>query len=153
MRTLSALAVATLTSLATLTTLTVAPAPAHAEDAMKLVTVITSEHPQTQLMGMVLTMQSLKAGAQTHMLLCGPGGDLALVDAPASATAPQPPQDMSPQGLMKMIMQNGGTVEVCAIYLPGKGAGPEALLEGVGVAAPADMAARLMDDDTRVLSF
>ncbi len=34
---------------------------------------------------------------------------------------------MSPQGLMQKIMEAGATVEVCAIYLPGAGAGPEAL--------------------------
>lgn len=54
-----------------------------------------------------------------------PGGDIALKDAPA--TAPQPPRDMSPQGLMQKIMEAGATVEVCAIYLPGAGAAPEAL--------------------------
>lgn len=129
-------------------------APAHAQDsAAKLVTVITSADAQTQLMGMVLTMQSLKAGASTYMLLCGPGGDLALKEAPDSATAAQPPMGMSPQGLMQKIIAAGATVEVCAIYLPGKGAEADVLLNDIGVAAPPAMAARLMDGDTRVLSF
>ncbi len=118
-----------------------------------LVTVITSENAQTQLMGMVLTMQSIKAGATAHMLLCGPGGDLALKDAPESATAAQPPMGMSPQGLMQKIMEAGGTVEVCAIYLPGKGADASVLLDGITAAAPDAMAARLMAPKTRVLSF
>lgn len=118
-----------------------------------LVTIITSDNAQTQLMGMVLTMQSIKAGANAHMLLCGPGGDLALKDAPESATAGQPPMDMSPQGLMQQIMKAGGTVEVCAIYLPGKGADVSALLDGITAAAPDAMAARLMGPRTRVLSF
>ncbi|PVA11471.1 hypothetical protein DC366_00360 [Pelagivirga sediminicola] len=119
----------------------------------KLVTVITSENAQSQLMGMVLTMQSIKAGASAHMLLCGPGGDLALKDAPEAATAAQPPMGMSPQGLMQQIMQAGGTVEVCAIYLPGKGADASVLLDGITAAAPDAMAARLMAPMTRVLSF
>src|SRR6056297_4048493 len=97
--------------------------PAQAEETPKLVTILTSEDPQTQLMSMVLTMQSLKQGSTTYTLLCGPGGDLALRDAPAAATAPQKPKGMSPQGLMRMIMDQGGTVEVCAIYLPNKGVG------------------------------
>lgn len=118
-----------------------------------LVTVITSENAQTQLMGMVLTMQSIKAGTPAHMLLCGPGGDLALRDAPDSATAGQPPMDMSPQGLMQQIMKAGGTVEVCAIYLPGMGADASVLLDGITAAAPDAMAARLMAPMTRVLSF
>ncbi|PIP95722.1 MAG: hypothetical protein COW75_12045, partial [Rhodobacterales bacterium CG18_big_fil_WC_8_21_14_2_50_71_9] len=83
----------------------------------KLVTVVTSAEPQTQLMAMVLTMQAVQKGAATRILLCGPAGDLGLADAPAAATAPQPPRGMSPQGLMQAIMKAGATVEVCAIYL------------------------------------
>jgi hypothetical protein len=127
-------------------------AAAHAEDD-RLVTVVTSPEPQTQLMAMVLTMQAVQQGTQVHMLLCGPGGDLALRDAPATATAAQPPRDMSPQGLMQAIMDQGGTVEVCAIYLPGRREGPEVLLDGVGVASPPDMAAAMLADDARVWSF
>lgn len=119
----------------------------------RLVTVVTSPEPQTQLMAMVLTMQAVQQGTDVHMLLCGPGGDLALLDAPAAATATQPPRDMSPQGLMQAIMNEGGTVEVCAIYLPGRGESSEVLLEGVGVASPPDMAAAMLDDDASVWSF
>lgn len=122
-------------------------------DDNRLVTVVTSPEPQTQLMAMVLTMQAVQQGADVHMLLCGPGGDLALKDAPASATTPQPPRDMSPQGLMQAIMNEGAKVEVCAIYLPGRGEGPEVLLDGITVASPPDMAAAMLDDDARVWSF
>lgn len=118
-----------------------------------LVTVVTSPAPQTQLMSMVLTMQAVQQGARTRILLCGPGGDIALRDAPASATAPQPPRDMSPQGLMKKIIEAGATVEVCAIYLPGKGAGAESLINGVGVARPPEMAGAMLADDTIIWSF
>jgi len=125
---------------------------AQAEDK-NLVTVVTSSEPQTQLMSMVLTMQAVQQGAKTRVLLCGPGGDIALREAPASATAAQPPKGMSPQGLMSKIMEAGATVEVCAIYLPGKGVGPEALLDGVGVAKPPAMAGAMLADDTVVWSF
>jgi hypothetical protein len=127
---------------------------AQAQQAERLVTVVTSPEPQTQLMAMVLTFQAAQQGAETHILLCGPAGDLALSDAPESATAGQPPRDMSPQGLMQAIRaQTGATVEVCAIYLPGLGADASVLLEGIGVAEPGAMATRLMAEDTRVLSF
>ncbi len=122
-------------------------------DEKNLVTIVTSPEPQTQLMSLVLTMQAVQQGAKTHILLCGPGGDIALKDAPASVTAPQPPRDMSPQGLMTKIMEAGATVEVCAIYLPGAGVGPEALLDGVGVAKPPEMAGAMLADDTIVWSF
>lgn len=125
-----------------------------AQDLSKVVTVVTSPDPQTQLMSMVLTMQAAQQGAQAHILLCGPAGDLALKDAPSTATAGQPPRDMSPQGLMQSIReQTGATVEVCAIYLPGKGADTSILLDGIGVAKPGEMAAQLMAPDARVLSF
>ncbi len=119
----------------------------------QLVTVVTSAEPQTQLMAMVLTMQAVEQGAQVRILLCGPGGDMGLADAPAAATAPQPPRSMSPQGLMTAIMARGATVEVCAIYLPGRGMGPEALLEGVGVAQPPEMAGAMLAPDARIWSF
>ncbi|WP_346895548.1 hypothetical protein [uncultured Roseibium sp.] len=128
-------------------------APVKAEGPDKLVTIVTTPEPQTQLMAMVLTMQSVQQKASARILLCGPAGDLALKDAPESATAPQAPKGMSPQGLMKKIMEAGARVEVCAIYLPNKGGAPEALLDGVGVAKPPEMAGAIMADDTRVMSF
>lgn len=125
-----------------------------ADSQDKLITVVTSADPQTQLMAMVLSFQAAQAGAETHVMLCGPAGDIALKDAPASATDAQPPRGMSPQGLMQMMRdKTGATVEVCAIYLPGKGADASVLLDGITAADPAEMAARLMDEDTRVLSF
>ena len=127
---------------------------AQAESPNKLITILTAPEPQTQLMAMVLTMNAIAAGAQAEMLLCGPAGDIALQDAPASATAGQPPKDASPQGLVKMMMaQKGLKVQVCAIYLPGKGADASILLEGVTAAAPDAMGAAIIADDTTVMSF
>jgi len=132
---------------------TICAGQAMAQDDKKLVTIVGTPEPQTQLMSMVLSMQSMQQGASVYILLCGPGGDLALKDAPESATAPQEPKGMSPQGLMKKIIAQGGTVEVCAIYLPNKGVGMDALIDGVGAAKPPAMAARLLDDNTRIMSF
>lgn len=127
--------------------------PTKADAPDNLVTILTAPEPQTQLMAMVLTMQSLQQKASAHILLCGPAGDLALKNAPVSATEPQAPRDMSPQGLMKKIIEAGGKVEVCAIYLPNKQATPDALLDGISVAKPPAMAAAIMAEDTRVMSF
>ena len=127
---------------------------AMAQDVPDIVTIVTSPDPQTQLMSMVLTMQAAQQGADAHILLCGPAGDIALQDAPESAITGQPPRDMSPQGMMQMIREKTGTtVEVCAIYLPGKGIDQSALIDGVGVAKPPEMAAHLIAPNTRVLSF
>lgn len=144
----------TLTALALIAGTTLGLPAAQADEAKNLVTVVTTDDAQTQLMAMVLTMQSIQQGAKAHILLCGDAADMALKDAPEDATAPQAPKGMSPQGLMKTIMDKTGTkVEVCAIYLPNKGVGADALLDGVTPAAPPAMAAALIADDTTVLSF
>jgi len=126
---------------------------AAAQEAPDLVTVVTAAEPQTQLMAMVLTMQAVEQGNSAHILLCGPGGDMGLAEAPESVTASQKPRDVSPQGLMAAIMERGATVEVCAIYLPNAGLEADALLDGVGVAQPPAMAERMMAEGTRVWAF
>jgi hypothetical protein len=128
--------------------------PAMADAPRHLVTVLTAPEPQTQLMAMVLTMNAVQQGATAQILLCGPAGDIALNEAPASATAGQPPRDASPQGLMRMMMDKHNVkVEVCAIYLPGKGADAAILLDGVTPAAPDAAATAILADDSVVLSF
>jgi hypothetical protein len=127
---------------------------AQAQDANKLVTILTAPEPQTQLMAMVLTMNAIAAGAEAEMLLCGPAGDIALQDAPETATAGQPPRGASPQGLMKMMMADQGLkVQVCAIYLPGQGEDASVLMDGVTVAAPDAMGATIVAPGTTVMSF
>lgn len=129
--------------------------PATADDQRNLVTILTApEPPQTQLMAMVLTLNGVQQGATALILLCGPGGNIALKDAPATATSGQPPRDASPQGLMRMMMdQHNVKVEVCAIYLPGRGADASALLDGVAPAAPDAAARASIADDSVVMSF
>jgi hypothetical protein len=127
---------------------------AQAQDPNKLVTILTAAEPQTQLMAMVLTMNAMAAGAEAEMLLCGPAGDIALKDAPTSATAGQAPKGASPQGLMQMMMQKQNLkVQVCAIYLPGKEADATVLIDGVTAAAPDAMGAAIVAPGTSVMSF
>ncbi|MFN4128967.1 MAG: hypothetical protein ACK4GC_04010 [Paracoccaceae bacterium] len=143
----------TLATIALGTALTVG-STAQADGPNRLITILTAPEPQTQLMAMVLTMNAVAAGAEAEILLCGPAGDIALKDAPASATAGQPPRDASPQGLMKMMMEKSGVkVQVCAIYLPGKAADASVLLDGVTPAAPDEMGAAIVASDTTVMSF
>lgn len=124
------------------------------EQPETLVTILTAPEPQTQLMAMVLAMQAARRGVAPHILLCGPAGDLALKDAPESATAPQPPLDMSPQGLMTNIAgMPGAKVEVCALYLPGLGEDEAVLMDGVTVAQPPAMAGAMIAPGARVTSY
>ena len=128
--------------------------PALADAPERLVTILADADPQTQLMAMVLTNAAVQQGADAQILLCGPAGDIALADAPASATAGQPPRDMSPQGLMMMMMEEADvTVEVCAIYLPGMDADESVLIDGVTAADPGEMAGAIMGESTQVMSF
>jgi predicted peroxiredoxin len=140
--------------LATCAAMTLA-GPALAQEAPEtLVTILTAPEPQTQLMAMVLAMQSAQQGAAPHILLCGPAGDIALKDAPDTATAPQPPRDMSPQALLgKITDMPNAKVEVCAIYLPGKGMQADALMDGVTVAQPPAMAAAMIAPNARIASY
>ncbi len=127
---------------------------AFAEPPKQLVTIVTSANAQTQLMAMVLTMQAVKQGANAHILLCGDAGDMALRDAPKTVSAPQKPKGMSPQKLMKLIMEKTKTsVEVCALYLPNKDIKSSALIDGVTAANPQKMGKRLLVDNVRILSF
>ncbi len=128
--------------------------PTLADAPERLVTILADADPQTQLMAMVLTNAAVQQGADAQILLCGPAGDIALADAPASATAGQPPRDMSPQGLMMMMMEEADvTVEVCAIYLPGMDADESVLIDGVTAADPGEMAGAIMGESTQVMSF
>lgn len=105
-------------------------------------------------MAMVLTLNAVQQGATAQILLCCPAGDIALQDAPESAAAGQPPRDASPQGLMRMMMADHNvTAEVCAIYLPGKGADASVLLDGVTPAAPDAAAQAILADNSIVMSF
>ena len=131
-----------------------AAGPSSAQDVSDLVAVVTSPQPQVQLMSMVLTVQVAQNGVNVHILLCGAAADMALKDAPEAVTAPQPPLNVSPQSFMSILAQNeNATIEVCALYLPGKGIQQTDLIDGIGVATPGDMASLLTAANARVLSF
>lgn len=129
-------------------------APVQAQDAApRLFTTITAAEPQTQLMALILTRAAMDKGAEATILLCGPGGDLALAEAPEAARAPQPPRGLSAQGLLTRLIEAKAKVSVCAIYLPGLGKGPEVLMDGVTVASPAGMAELIVDPAVRMMTY
>ena len=74
-----------------------------------ILTVITTDDPQTQLMALILTRASRMQGSEARILLCSAAGDLALRTPPAAATAPLAPRDMSPHGLLSMLVADGVT--------------------------------------------
>jgi intracellular sulfur oxidation DsrE/DsrF family protein len=55
---------------------------------------------------------------------------------------------------MKMMMETSGLkVQVCAIYLPAKGADTSVLIDGITAAAPDAMGAAIVASNTTVMSF
>ena len=136
-------------------TKTAAPIPiaAVSPSQPKLVTLMSSDDPQTQLLALALTRSAIANGETAHILLCSGAGDLALKAPPAEALATLKPRDESPASMLRALLTEGAKVEVCAIYLPNRPFGAEALLDGVGVANPMAMAKAFAPRDVRVLSF
>ena len=126
------------------------PAAAATAAQQNLLVVITSAEPEVQGMAMVLSRQSLEAGAEVRVLLCGPGGDIALIDAPQQALKPR---NVTPQEMMIGLAAQGVTVEVCALYLPNRDKAPGDLVNGVGVAKPPAIAAAMLAPNTRLFTF
>ncbi len=121
-----------------------------AAETPSLLVVVTSDQPQVQGMAMVLSKQSAAAGAQVQILLCGPGGDLALKGAPQTRLKPR---DVTPQEMLVGLMVEGVTAEVCALYLPNNGKSPDDLIQGVGLAKPPAIAAAMLAPNTRLFTF
>lgn len=118
-----------------------------------VLTVITRQDPETQLMALILTKAAVDQGNPARILLCDKGADLALKVPPALLQKPLAPKNMSPVGLLSKLIDDGVKVDVCAIYLPNREFGEEALIENVGVATPPDIAAYYTQDGAKVLSF
>ena len=135
--------------LAAVSALDLTPAVA-GEEKPGLFVVVTSPEAQTQGMAMVLSLQAVEQGAAVQMLLCGPGGDLALKDAPQTVLKPR---GVTPQGMLTKLISMGVEPQVCAIYLPNRGKSPTDLIQGVGVAKPPTIAAALLADRTRLFTF
>lgn len=117
--------------------------------AQDVLVYVTSGNTQTQGMAMVLSGQMLQQKAKVHLLLCDEAGDLALT---ASDSEPLKPMNKSPAELLDNLMQQGVTVEVCALYLPIKGA-EVTLKPGIHAAKPPVIAAKLLNPDVKTFSF
>ncbi|WP_319548811.1 hypothetical protein [Desulfogranum marinum] len=112
--------------------------------------VVTTDDPITQLMSMVLATQTSKKGATVDVLLCGEAGSLAVKNSPEVLLKPK---NISPQMLLKNLLQNGVSVEICPPYLPNKEKTTADLIDGVAVAKPSQVADKLLRKDTQILSY
>lgn len=127
----------------------VAPSIASANDKNMMV-VVTSGDSMTQLMSMVLANQTQAQGAKVDILFCGKAGELVIK---GSQEVKFKPKGMSPQMLLKKAMKNGAAVEICPPYLPNSGKTKADLISGVTVAKPPMVAKKLLDQNTKILSY
>jgi intracellular sulfur oxidation DsrE/DsrF family protein len=128
---------------------------AHAQDdgsasAKDVFVVVSSGEAQTQMMTMGLGNQVAAKGASVRALLCDSAARLA-VQGESFPTFQ--PAGRSPQNLLQGLMQQDGTVKVCAIFLPNTEYEPSDLLDGVGVAKPGPIADHMLKPDVRYFTF
>ncbi len=126
---------------------TAGPAQAESTDVF---TVVTSGDSETQMMAMVLSNQMLNRGVTVRVLLCSEGGRLGVE---GELFPVFDPAERTPQQLLQRLIAEGATVEVCAIFLPNSGYDEGNLLEGIGVAAPGDVADYMLGEGVRYFTF
>ncbi|MFO7799028.1 MAG: DsrE family protein [Rhodohalobacter sp.] len=119
-------------------------------DTESLFVVLTSDDAETQMMAMVLATQSLNKDLPVRVLLCSEAGELALKDSESPAFAPA---DRSPKQLLMGLMNNGVQVEVCGIFLPNRDYTEADLIDGVGTAAPPEVAEFMKQEGVRYFTF
>jgi predicted peroxiredoxin len=140
-------------ALALLATAASVVTPVAAQEPQRVVALVTSTEPQVQGMAFVLLNAMRAQGATVELMLCGPAADLARREPVGPAATPMRPMNATPKQMLEGIVRAGVRTEVCALYLPNAGVGPEALIEGVRPAQPPEMARRLIDRATTVLPF
>ena len=123
------------------------------DERHRLLVVLTSGDTETQAMTLVLANQAAADGTPVRLLLCGPAGDIALAEAPVAAREVITPTGMTVLSLLEALKGKGAPVDVCAIYLPNRKLGDEALAPGIGVARPPEVAAEMMAEGTRLFIF
>lgn len=111
---------------------------------------VTVWDPQVQMMAMSLSTQILAKGKSVRILLCGPGGELALKEGKEVIIKPL---NVSPRTLLKNLIQKGVKVEVCPFFLAERGGSPADLLDGVAQANPPLVADAILAPGTKLFTF
>lgn len=127
------------------------PSTVFANQGKGLNVLITAAERQAQMMAMVLSVQSIKKhGKEVYMVLCSSAGDLALS---STKTEVFEPAGKSPTQLLNLLIKLGASVELCPLYLPSAGKTKADLIEGISIAKPPVVAARILDTDYTNLSY
>lgn len=139
-------------ALLTIAFLAVLAMPAFAQNNPNMLTIITSDEDQTQAMALILTMQAMENGASPQILLCDEAGELAVTEEVDDSDTVIGP-DASPAQMIQRLVNNGVTVEVCAIFLPNNDLTETDLIDNVGVAQPPAIGALVADPAVRLFTF
>jgi predicted peroxiredoxin len=115
-----------------------------------LFVVVASEEPMTQMMAMVLSMQTIAQGRSVRVQLCGLAGNLALK---ASSEKLFKPLNKSPQMLLRDMIVKGVTVEVRPLFSPEYNKTPSDFIDGVTIAKPPAVAAAMAEDGIKLFTF
>lgn len=121
-----------------------------AQTPTELFVTINSGNPQTQGMALVLASQAVEQKAGVRILLCSEGGQLAVKGRESMELKPR---NVTPKDMLQGLMKAGARVEVCALFLPNSDWKPADLIEGIGVAKPADVAAYMLQAKVKTLSY
>ena len=115
-------------------------------DNKKLMVIVTTDDNVTQGMAITLSVLTKKQGADVDVLFCGQAADLLM----KSAKETTPPLQ---KWVISELIKKGTPVEVCPPYLRSSGKTKEDLISGVNVANPEMVAKKLLDDNTKILSY
>lgn len=112
---------------------------------------VTAPERQSQMMALVLSIQTIKKHSkEVNMVLCSSADDLALSETKTEALKGP---NKSPTQMLKALIKMGGSVKVCPLYLPSIGKTKADLIEGITIAKPPAVAARILDTDYTNLSY
>lgn len=124
--------------------------PVLAQTPTDLLVTLNTGNPQTQGMALVLASQAIEQKAGVRILLCSEGGQLAVKGRESMVLNPR---NVTPKDMLQSLMKAGARVEVCALFLPNSDWKSTDLIEGIGVAKPADVAAYLLQANVKTLSY
>lgn len=122
---------------------------AQADEPSKMFSSVTSGDDHTQFMSMVLSNQAMGQGQDVRVLLCGPAAKMATNDFDGESMEPS---GRNAQQLLMNLINNGATVETCAIFLPNTDYTEADLIDGVTPADPEEVGAYMADPSVRYFS-
>ena len=118
---------------------------------VELLVAITTPDAQTQAMAMVLASEALSRKAPVRILLCGPAGDLAFVNAKEGEIIK--PMNKTPAQILQGLLQKGMMVQLCSDYLQNRGKSEQDMLKEVQSTSLSDISSYMNRPSVRYFTF